>query len=54
MSKLVDASVNCNILGSLRRKHLKKLIIPHLNVNSVRNNISYKSNQSKSFNGFRN
>ena len=33
-SKSVDASINCRVLGSLRGKHLKKLIIAHLNINS--------------------
>ena len=36
-SKSVDASINCSILGSLRMKHLKKLIIAHFNLNSLRN-----------------
>ena len=34
-SKSVDASANCSILGSLRRKHLKQLIIAHLNTDSI-------------------
>ena len=41
MSKSVDTSINCSILGSLRRKHLKKLIIAHLNINSLQNKFEF-------------
>ena len=46
-SKSVDASVNCSILGSLRRKHLKKLIIEHPNINSLRNKFEFLVDQIK-------
>ena len=45
--KSVDASINCSILGSLRRKHLKKLIIAHLNINSLRNKFQFLADQIK-------
>ena len=46
-SKSVDASINCSILGSLNRKHLKKLIIGHQNKNSLRNKFEFPVDQRK-------
>ena len=46
-SKSVDASANCSILGSLRRKHLKQLIIAHLNTNSIWNKFEFLVDQIK-------
>ena len=46
-SKSVHAFINCSILGSLRRKHLKKLIIAHLNINSLRNKFEFLVDQIK-------
>ena len=43
----VNASVNCSILGSFCRKHLKKLIIAHLNINSLRNKFEFLVDQIK-------
>ena len=41
------ASINCSILGSLRRKNLKKLIISHLNINSLRKKFEFLVDQIK-------
>ena len=46
-SKSVEASINCSILGSLLSKHLKKLIIAHLNINSLRNKFEFLVDQVK-------
>ena len=46
-SKFVDASINYSILGSLRKKRLKKLIIAHLNINSLRNKFEFLVDQIK-------
>ena len=41
-SKSVNASINCSILGYLRRKHLKKVIIANVNINSFVDQIKGK------------
>ena len=46
-SKSVDVSINCSILGSLRRRHLKNLIIAHLNINSLQNKFDFLVDQIK-------
>ena len=46
-SKSVDASANCSILGSLRRKHLKQLIIAHLNTDSIWKKFEFLVDQIK-------
>ena len=43
----VNASINCSILGSFCWKHLKKLIIAHLNISSLRNKFEFLVDQIK-------